>query len=161
MDDLPRLPGSYALQLYLPQAARLQVGRLGWFDFTAGHYVYMGSAMGSGGLRARLGRHLRGGSRLHWHIDVLRAVCQVSGYTFEAGSQPLECTWSRKIAGLGCASVPVPGFGASDCRSGCASHLVYLGRDPGNLSLQGSLAGPAAGDASGLPGHPPAPAVLR
>ena len=159
MDELPRLPGSYALHLLLPQAARLRVGRLGWCDFAAGHYVYAGSALGPGGLRARLGRHLRGGSRLHWHIDTLRAVCQVSGYYFEPGSQPLECTWSRRIAGLGCVSVPVPGFGASDCRSGCAAHLVYLGCDPGDFSLAGWLAAPR--DSVGLSGHPQAAAVLR
>jgi len=37
-----------------------------------GLYVYVGSACGPGGLRARLARHLCGRRRrLHWHIDKL------------------------------------------------------------------------------------------
>ncbi len=40
-----------------------------------GIYVYVGSACGPGGLRARLSRHLCGRRRrLHWHIDRLVAA---------------------------------------------------------------------------------------
>ena len=37
-----------------------------------------------------------------------------------------ECSLNRKAH----SRVPVPGFGASDCRAGCGSHLRYLGASP-------------------------------
>lgn len=144
---IPSFGGSYALTLFLPASRRVQIGRLGQFDFSAGVYVYLGSARGPGGLRARLGRHLRGAGRPHWHIDNLRKASRVIGYCFlgsndegahaskgaSMGELPakLECRWSWAIAGLPGISTPAPGFGASDCRSGCPAHLFRL---PKNLT---------------------------
>ncbi|HEX9029228.1 MAG TPA: DUF123 domain-containing protein, partial [Anaerolineales bacterium] len=56
--DLPAAPGSYVLYLRLSQRLELGVGRLGRLSFPAGEYLYLGSAGGPGGLRARLGRHI-------------------------------------------------------------------------------------------------------
>jgi Uri superfamily endonuclease len=52
--------GTYALLLKLDKQERITVGRLGTFGFPAGYYLYVGSALGPGGLRARLARHRRG-----------------------------------------------------------------------------------------------------
>jgi len=52
-------PGTYALLLKLDKQERITVGRLGTFDFPAGYYLYVGSALGPGGLQARLARHRR------------------------------------------------------------------------------------------------------
>ncbi len=87
--------------------------------------------MGTGGLRARLGRHLRGEGKSHWHIDTLRRVARVQDICYLAApwitvGQRLECLWSQALASLPGATVPVPGFGASDCRLGCPAHLVAL-----------------------------------
>lgn len=134
IQSIPREPGSYILWLYNPQSKDLTVGRLGQFNFPAGDYIYIGSAYGPGGLRARLGRHLRGSGKQHWHVDYLRTAALVSrfGYQISAvhlGSAPhlppTECVWSQRLAVLPEAGLPVPGFGASDCRSGCAAHLVH------------------------------------
>ena len=73
IQSLPPGPGSYLLWLYLPQSQDLSIGKLGTFKFPAGEYIYLGSAHGPGGLRARLGRNLRGSGAVHWHIDGLRA----------------------------------------------------------------------------------------
>lgn len=134
MDDLPVHPGSYALIVELPQVVDLTVGRLGRFSFPAGMYVYLGSAHGPGGLRARLGRHLRGDGRPRWHVDVLRAVAQVRGYELSVGKSslvpPLECRWSQCLAAVPGSAIIAPGFGAGDCRWNCAAHLIYLPVEP-------------------------------
>jgi len=130
---IPSDPGSYLLWLHLVQSQNLTVGKLGKFAFPSGDYVYLGSASGPGGLRARLGRHIRGNGKLRWHIDYLRAVAQVHGVGFEIRTRrgttccaPAECDWSQKLAALPKSRIVVPGFGASDCRSGCSAHLVYF-----------------------------------
>ncbi len=125
-DGLPALPGSYALSLRLAKDSILQVGRLGQFRFSRGDYVYLGSALGPGGLRARLGRYLRGDGRLRWHIDTLRTAAQVFGFHYIISPLSLECRWNQALAAMPGSSTPVPGFGASDCRSICPAHLIFF-----------------------------------
>lgn len=114
-------PRSYLLHILLPQPLRVAIGRLGAFDFPAGRYVYTGSARRN--LEARVARHLRQEKKLRWHIDYLLAapgvkVAQVIRSTVD------ECALNQATPGAS----PAPGFGASDCRNGCGSHLKYLGR---------------------------------
>jgi Uri superfamily endonuclease len=116
--------GSYILVLEVKQARTLTVGRLGKVKLPTGVYAYAGSAFGSGGLRARLGRHLRGDGTRHWHIDYVRAVAEVCACFYTVSDRRLECTWSQALAALPGALVPAPGLGASDCRSGCSAHLI-------------------------------------
>jgi Uri superfamily endonuclease len=137
MDDLPVQTGSYTLVLSLAAPCRVQPGRLGAHWLPAGLYAYQGSAGGPGGLRARLGRHLRGGERSHWHIDYLWNITEVVGYACTPSllhpvmGIPVECAWSLALCSLPGAAVPIPGFGAGDCRSGCPAHLVRIARVPG------------------------------
>jgi len=128
-DGLPALPGSYALRLRLAKDSILQVGRLGQFRFSRGDYIYLGSALGPGGLRARLGRHLRGDGRLRWHIDTLREAAQVFGFHYIISPLSLECRWAQALVAMPGSSMPVPGFGASDCHSGCRAHLIFFKED--------------------------------
>lgn len=123
---LPALPGSYLLVLRLSKQRPIRVGALGVVTFPPGLYVYSGSAMGPGGLRARLGRHWRGGSRRRWHVDYLREQAPVAAAAFVTGRERAECRWAALLAGLGGAMV-CAGFGASDCR--CPAHLVHLQDD--------------------------------
>ncbi len=130
MDNLPVQPGSYTLVLRLRESRRITVGRLGEFDFLAGYYLYFGSARGPGGVRARLGRHLRGDGKTRWHIDYLRAAAQVWGYGYqlegpENFQPPFECWGSQKLAARPEFDVIIPKFGASDCAAGCPAHLSY------------------------------------
>jgi len=129
ISTLPALPGAYAVQLHLNTPRRIQVGKFSQVEFPAGHYLYLGSALGPGGLRARLSRHIGGTGKPHWHIDYLRGVAEVYAISYvlassAAGGLPLECTWSQMLTRLPRGYIPLAGFGASDCRSGCQAHLV-------------------------------------
>ncbi len=120
---LPDTGGVYAIVLRLPAPTCLRVlGRE--VRLPAGRYVYVGSARGPGGLRARLGRHLRGDGRLRWHVDALRAAAEVDGFAYWVDEQVTECAVARALAALPGATIPIPRFGASDCRQGCAAHLI-------------------------------------
>ena len=113
-------PVSYQLSITLAAAARVAVGRLGVFEFPAGRYVYTGSARRN--LEARIARHLRKEKILRWHIDTLLALPEAHVTGVERSMQP-ECSLNQATAG----AVLMPGFGASDCRAGCGSHLKFLG----------------------------------
>ena len=66
--------GIYILFLRNEIEQRIQVGKLGEFQFQAGIYAYAGTAYGSGGLHARLKRHFRQEKKVRWHIDYLSEV---------------------------------------------------------------------------------------
>ena len=131
INTLPRDPGTYALLLCAHQPVSLQVGKLGSFYLSAGAYVYVGSALGSGGIRARVSRHQRDSRQTHWHIDALLHECFMEGVCWVITEDRLECTWVRTLLNLPGASAPITGFGSSDCSNGCPSHLVKLERRPG------------------------------
>ncbi len=124
IDSFPRLAGSYALFLLLPTRVQIPVGRLGEQVFPSGQYLYLGSARGSGGLRARMRHHLGLAAKCHWHIDWLRSYFRLSSVWYVVEPDGMECAWSQALAGLPGAYIPARGFGASDCHSGCAAHLV-------------------------------------
>jgi Uri superfamily endonuclease len=114
---------TYQLHIHLSQPVRLQIGRLGEFDFPAGEYVYTGSAKRS--FEARIARHMRYDKTLRWHIDYLLAAMEAR-VTTVVRTERDECEMNQSHPGI----VLVPGFGASDCRNGCGSHLKYLGALP-------------------------------
>ena len=113
-------PVTYQLAIVLAAPARIEIGRLGVYEFPAGRYIYTGSAKRN--IEARIARHLRRDKRLHWHIDYLLALLEASVDGVQR-SDLAECVLNRQTAG----TLLVPGFGASDCRHGCGSHLKYLG----------------------------------
>jgi len=133
-------PGTYALLLKLDKQDRITVGKLGTFDFPMGYYLYVGSALGPGGLRARLARHRRHsksssqsssgqtGKKLHWHIDYLLQRVRLIEVWSVASEERLECKWGEVARRLSGAQVPVRGFGSSDCR--CPAHLIYFSTRP-------------------------------
>ncbi|HID63538.1 MAG TPA: GIY-YIG nuclease family protein [Anaerolineae bacterium] len=139
-------PGTYALLLKLDKRERITVGKLGTFDFPAGYYLYVGSALGPGGLQARLARHRRGsealsqsssgqtGKKLHWHIDYLLRRAQLIEVWSVASEERLECKWGEAASRLPGAQVLVGGFGSSDCR--CPAHLIYFGVRPNREQLK-------------------------
>jgi Uri superfamily endonuclease len=126
LPDLPATPGSYVLLVKVDAPILLEMPRLGKLTLTAGQYAYVGSAHGPGGLRARVGRHLRVQKPLRWHIDYLTAAAPVLHVVTHASRARLECTWVARLLALNGAGVPAPGFGSSDCRSGCPAHLLRL-----------------------------------
>ncbi len=113
--------GAYVLVFDLGEDERIIVGRLGTFDFQAGRYAYVGSAMN--GLEARIRRHLRPEKRRRWHIDYLLDGAAVAMVVAVPGGAELECAISWRLAAHTGSRQPVPKFGSSDCR--CRSHLHY------------------------------------
>ena len=120
----PNAKGAYLLLFKLDDALDFEAGRLGRVRLPAGWAVYVGSAMGPGGLRARLQRHMRPDKRLHWHIDYLTAVCSPVDWYASTSDVRLECVWVQRMLALPGVVVPVPGFGSSDCGEGCPAHLL-------------------------------------
>ena len=125
---IPPVPGTYLLVLGSARRHNVVIGRLGVLPLRPGFYVYVGSAFGSGGLAARLGRHLKGGAaRPHWHIDFLRPHAQPVEVLWREGVR-LEHRWAALIGELPEAASPLVGFGASDCT--CRSHLTFFEQSP-------------------------------
>lgn len=122
----PDARGSYLLALRLERRVEIEVGRLGLAAFPPGVYVYTGSVLGPGGAPARVARHLRAAKTLRWHIDYLDAVAPIIAVSVAYGSERRECAWSQRLAALEGCYAPAPGFGSSDCRSGCPAHLWRL-----------------------------------
>lgn len=114
-------PCTYQLVIEVSRPVEVTVGALGRQRFPAGIYVYTGSAARN--LEARIERHLRREKTLRWHIDYLLAEPDVRIVEVRRSARP-ECELNARTAG----SIPVPGFGASDCRNGCGSHLKLTGR---------------------------------
>ena len=68
---LPSGPGAYLLVLDVSVALPLGIPRFAGTRLEPGTYVYAGSARGPGGIRARVGRHLRKEKAVRWHVDHL------------------------------------------------------------------------------------------
>lgn len=126
--DLPDGPGTYLLVLRMEGSGTLQVGKLGTMSLRQGYYLYVGSARGPGGLRARLNRHLREEKTVHWHIDYLRQRTEVLDIWYCPGKQNLEHRTAAAVSSLEAAAPVRPGFGSSDCR--CPSHLFFTLQAP-------------------------------
>lgn len=128
---IPGAPGVYLLLLSLPARVEAQIGRLRRIDFAPGLYGYAGSALGPGGLAARLKRHAAGAGRQHWHIDYLLPHARLLGALAREDPQRLECAWAAWASGP--ALVCIRGFGSSDCA--CPGHLFFFGPNPDEIQL--------------------------
>lgn len=128
MNDLPPAgtTGAYALMFALEKPLEAQVGRLGPILLPEGYAVYVGSALGPGGLRARIERHFRPTKRVHWHIDAITTLIRPQAWYCDTSGRRLECQWVQTLAGLPGAGIPLAGFGSSDCRSGCPAHFIHF-----------------------------------
>jgi len=111
---------TYQLHITLGQAQQVRIGRLAEFLFPAGLYLYTGSARRN--LSARVRRHLSRQKKLRWHIDYL-LMAPVVRVTAVGLFSETECFCNQQATG----EVLLAGFGASDCRAQCGSHLKYLG----------------------------------
>lgn len=122
MIELLSISGTYAIWLRSNEKKVIEIGKFGQIQTIPGFYVYIGSAFGPGGIKTRVGRHLRQEKNLRWHIDYLRqhtAPIEV----WIAYEKHLEHQWAEKINKHRETSIPLAGFGSSDCR--CPTHLFY------------------------------------
>ncbi|MFB6241160.1 MAG: DUF123 domain-containing protein [Gemmatimonadota bacterium] len=113
-------------------------------DLVSGVYAYVGSAFGPGGLDGRLGRHWGGGGSVHWHVDYLRRRSSPEGAWITRDPTPREHDWAAALASTPGASIPVHGFGASDCD--CPAHLFRFREPPALERFRERAEAEAAGE---------------
>lgn len=123
LPELTSRPGTYVLVFDASSRKRITVGRLGILDLEPGTYLYVGSAFGPGGLRARTGRHRTKNPTKRWHIDHLKPWVRLVEIWFTEDPVHREHQWAGWFAGLGDVEIPLFGFGSSDCH--CPSHLFH------------------------------------
>ena len=122
--------GTYQLVLVVQQPVAIQIGALGTHKLMPGRYIYIGRA--KKGLAHRLARHRLKEKKLHWHIDYLTSHPQVlvENIKLVSDDPDQECSTVNTLVSDQGYTVPVRGFGSSDCRAGCPAHLVYLIHQP-------------------------------
>ncbi|MDK2891787.1 GIY-YIG nuclease family protein [Methanohalophilus sp.] len=123
VDSFPK--GTYCIILKTGGCTQ-KVGSLGEIEFKTGYYVYVGSALGPGGLK-RMYRHIslyenRGEDyfkKPRWHIDylLLSPFFNLEDVLYVESEERIECALAERI------DVGILGFGCSDCS--CHSHLFY------------------------------------
>ena len=119
------MKGTYLLFIKIIESIEIQIRGETLF-INAGYYIYIGSAFGAGGLSSRLHRHLRKIKKKHWHIDQIT----ISEFSEIIGigvllKQKVECELS-KILGDMEKTIPIAGFGNSDCERKCISHFFRV-----------------------------------
>ena len=124
--------GTYTLAILVPAETRIDVGALGTRNFSRGYYAYTGTAFGKNAqsLAGRILRHLRRDKKKkRWHIDYLLAAnnVEVISVVVAYTKEKMECEINQHLKDRLQATIPVRGFGSSDCRKKCGSHLLYLG----------------------------------
>ena len=130
-------PGTYALVLSTRANGIVGIGRLGKLRLQPGFFVYVGSALGRGGVRARLAHHLKASSRPHWHIDYLRRHVALEEVWYCHDAASWEHQWAQSLGTQPGTSIPLAGFGSSDCR--CDSHLYFFPNRPSRNAFSRSL----------------------
>ena len=124
----PDSPGGYLLWLPCRSPAHCVIGKLGSLTLQPGFYLYVGSALGPGGLAARLRHHLNGTGKPHWHIDHLRQRLPIRRIWLACGEDRREHRWALALARQPGIAAPLKGFGSSDCR--CPAHLFHMRNPP-------------------------------
>ena len=132
-EAFPEGPGTYVILLHLARLRRIPVGALGRHEFQSGYYLYVGSAFGPGGLRARLRHHTRISGRPHWHVDYLRSRAEFVEAWYVHGKTCGEHELAALLPRLPSVVPSLPHFGSSDCR--CRTHLFYSRSRPLPASL--------------------------
>jgi len=115
MNEVPPLPGTYSLMIFASRAVRVRVGSLGSFSFPRGVYLYVGSARGKGGLKARVQRHLTRPKVKRWHIDYLMGcdAFRAVAVSFGISAARRERVIAQELVASGMRPY-INGFGSSD-----------------------------------------------
>ncbi|MFA5221974.1 MAG: GIY-YIG nuclease family protein [Methanoregula sp.] len=119
--------GIYCLIFKNPDCT-VRVGALDEITFQPGWHCYVGSALGSGGLK-RLERHINLAAlrdkHPKWHVDYLHTSSYFSLIyaVYAVTGKRLECRLAHELGYGG-----IPKFGSSDCD--CTSHFFYRQQDP-------------------------------
>lgn len=121
--------GIYTLLLFVKYETKITIGKLGKQQFPKGYYTYTGSALGKGAsLKNRVSRHLKKQKKMFWHIDYLLADKNVSVEAIIAVEtrEKIECDVNSYLKNAYTPTILVKGFGSSDCKKRCRSHLLFF-----------------------------------
>ncbi|MHA1440967.1 MAG: GIY-YIG nuclease family protein [Candidatus Heimdallarchaeota archaeon] len=120
--------GTYVLIIFNTEKNTIRIGSLGDIAFSNSYYIYIGSALGPGGLGSRLWRHFRKDKKIHWHIDyfLMAESSKIIGAGELESDEKIECEIAQKIQNSYAEDelIPVKKFGSSDCK--CKTHLFKL-----------------------------------
>ena len=136
-DSIPPSKGTYLLFLSNTKSQKINIGKQGGFLFPSGLLVYVGSALGAGGLRGRISHHLRVNRKCHWHIDYLLQKMAAFQVLYTETPSRLEHEWAMLLERIPELSIPMKRFGASDCQ--CASHLFHIPFQYGDIQIEQKL----------------------
>jgi len=130
-------PATYVLVVLVKCFEELSIGSLGLRTVEPGVYLYVGSARGFGGLKARLRRHLSRDKKMRWHIDYLTAhpCTEVYGAIalYHEKSVKLESAAAEALRKCRGFAPAIRGFGSTDTED--ETHLLKCldkDKDPGN-----------------------------
>jgi Uri superfamily endonuclease len=137
INPCPRRPRGSILLLACSSTRTIGIGRLGTIRLRPGHYVYVVSAVGPGGLQARIGHHRRKAARPHWHIDYLRRYASLQSSVYASGVR-CEHEWAAKVAAIPGAAMVLRGPAVPICDG--ETHLYW--------SEESSVTGVEAGSRS-------------
>lgn len=135
--QLPKNKGTYLLFFTLEQTLTCDVGKFAQVTLQPGIYAYVGSAFGSGGLKARLRHHLKINQRCHWHLDYLRPHMQFIQLWLTQDQQRREHQWAGIMQAWRGISIPIEGLGASDCQ--CRGHFFQMKKVPAIATFRKKL----------------------
>lgn len=124
---------TYLLFIELEKTIEIQVGKLGWFCFPTGQYLYVGRAKKN--VDARLARHRRKEKILHWHIDYVLQYGKITSIKMFEGND--ECGLASFISNQPGVTLPALKFGSSDCS--CKSHFFLLNGCAHDLDIPNNL----------------------
>lgn len=125
--QLPREPGVYVILILVGEKTGIVTRGGRRFSIPQGVYLYIGSAMGGGGVRGRVMRHIRRTGSPFWHIDYLlrQPSTKISGVLYKVHSDRRDHEAGLALA-LEKIFPGVPGFGCSD-KPDDYSHLYLCG----------------------------------
>ncbi len=124
--------GAYVLIIDLNRKQSVHLKSLGSLDFERGAWIYIGSAMGNGStnLENRIRRHFRSTKKIHWHIDhLLSSDAKIRCSIWSESQYSVECEIAKSIEKIQGVIRGPRGFGASDCKNKCWTHLYYSAID--------------------------------
>ncbi len=125
--NIPESKGTYILVIEVVNDINIKIGCLGKRKLERGVYVYIGSARGPGGLKARIYRHLKLNKRIKWHIDYLTVnpKVRIKAVFYLKSKDLLESIVANKLLSNNFFKGVIKGFGCTDRRNNY-THLYKL-----------------------------------
>ncbi|MEM7819271.1 MAG: GIY-YIG nuclease family protein [Candidatus Aenigmatarchaeota archaeon] len=116
-----KLKGVYILLISIAKDIRINIGSLGKIKFSAGNYVYVGSAQNN--IMKRIERHKSKTKNKFWHIDYLldSKYAKILKIFYKESKKSEECRIANRLLKN---EILIKNFGCSDCN--CKSHLFKI-----------------------------------